>query len=971
MSNSYIQRVADAALNDFDAAMGWLSLSGGKVQGREYLPLNPNRADTKPGSFSINRDSGAWSDFATGDSGGDLVSLAAYVWGLGQFDAAKQLGEKLGIFPDEKPRQGNRPNPQPKSKPTAPKQQDSDLCVMPVPDDAPPPPDAHYKNGKPSSRWAYRSESGAVMFYHCRFDPKKTGERKQFAPLTLWKIKGQPMSWRWKAPPAPRPAYGLDELKNRPDAPVCIVEGEKAADAAASLLPGCVVMCWQGGCQALAKTDWQPLKGREVWLWPDNDDPGKLAMRKLAGLLKAACVGRVRWIDLKPLAKKPGFDGSGAVRFEPGQPLKRGDDAADLLGIGWTAKHMAALIDGGGLLLDKLPGSNPPSSGAKQAKTPDSGVPARKHFVCDEDGVFVIDVRNGDYLPRRWICSPLKVIARVRTPENSGWSLLVSFDDPDGVNHREILPMELFRAEGTELTGLLLGFGLTIAPKARAQLVEYLQTQKASKRARMTQRIGWHGYIYVLQDAAFGSDSEEWIFQNDGPRSNTFKQKGTLADWQSTVAALCAGNSRLLFAVSMAFAAPVLHLIGGESGGFHLRSNSSDGKTTVLRVAASVCGGVDYMQRWRATDNGLESMAVQHCDAPLLLDELAQLEARVAGECAYMLGNGSGKARSGRYGGLRERAFWRVLFLSAGEVGLAQHMGEAGKSPRAGQSVRLAEIPADAGAGLGVFENLHDIPNGSEFAQTLGHAVRLNYGTPWAAFLQAIIEHLEDIPDIIEASIKGFEREYLSDEASGQARRVAARFGLVGAAGELATAWGITGCDKGQALWAASVCFKAWLDGRGGEGDQEAQAMLSQVRGFLELHGEGRFSDVNRTAVDDDHAPRVLNRAGFRQLFIDGEGVPFDDELSRDYQKEKQKGDENKESVEKHQEKKTEFFILPEVFRKEVCKGYDHRAVVRLLIDKKYARNDKGRLDRKVSLPGMGRVRVYHVLPELFDDGAE
>jgi len=412
---------------------------------------------------------------------------------------------------------------------------------------------------------------------------------------------------------------------------------------------------------------------------------------------------------------------------------------------------------------------------------PDMTVPAKKHFVCDEDGVFVVEVRNGDYLPRKWICSQLEVNARVRTPENRGWGLLVSFDDPDGVNHREILPMELFRGDGVELAGLLLGFGLTIAPKARAQLVEYMQTQKANKRARVTQRIGWQGDVYVMQEGAYGSDSEEWIFQNDGPRSNTFKQKGSLTDWQDAVAALCVNNSRLLFAVSMAFAAPLLHRIGGESGGFHLRSNSSDGKTTVLRVAASVCGGADFMQRWRATDNGLESMAVQHCDAPLLLDELAQLEARVAGEVAYMLANGSGKARSGRYGGLRERAFWRLLFLSAGEVGLAQHMGEAGKSPRAGQELRLAEIPADAGAGLGVFEDLHDIANGSEFAQTIGHAARLNYGMPWVTFLQAIIEHLDDIPDIMETSIKGFEREYLSDEASGQARRVAARFGLVGA----------------------------------------------------------------------------------------------------------------------------------------------------------------------------------------------
>jgi len=147
--------------------------------------------------------------------------------------------------------------------------------------------------------------------------------------------------------------------------------------------------------------------------------------------------------------------------------------------------------------------------------------------------------------------------------------------------------------------------------------------------------------------------------------------------------------------------------------------------------------------------------------------------------------------------------------------------------------------------------------------------------------------------------------------------------------------------------------------------------MLSQVREFLERHGEGRFSDIGRTAADDDHAPRVLNRAGFRQLVSAGEADAFDESLSRDYQKEKQISDENEKIDKKRREKKTEFFILPEVFRKEVCKGYDYRAVIRLLINKKYARNESGRLDAKVSIPGFGRPRVYHILPELFDDGAE
>ena len=88
MNATYIKQVAAAALMRFDEVMSWLGLSGGKNQGKEYLPINPKRNDHKPGSFAINRNTGAWMDGATGDKGGDLVDLAAWVWDVKQGEAA-------------------------------------------------------------------------------------------------------------------------------------------------------------------------------------------------------------------------------------------------------------------------------------------------------------------------------------------------------------------------------------------------------------------------------------------------------------------------------------------------------------------------------------------------------------------------------------------------------------------------------------------------------------------------------------------------------------------------------------------------------------------------------------------------------------------------------------------------------------------------------------------------------------------
>jgi len=72
-------------------------LPGGRVQGREYVALNPTRNDQHAGSFRINLDSGKWADFATGDRGGDVVSLAAYLGGLSQVEAARRLANTLAV----------------------------------------------------------------------------------------------------------------------------------------------------------------------------------------------------------------------------------------------------------------------------------------------------------------------------------------------------------------------------------------------------------------------------------------------------------------------------------------------------------------------------------------------------------------------------------------------------------------------------------------------------------------------------------------------------------------------------------------------------------------------------------------------------------------------------------------------------------------------------------------------------------
>lgn len=97
---SYSQSVDFGAINAKAIAvlpsivLRWLP--GGKRIGDEWVALNPNRLDRRTGSFKVNLRTGRWADFATGDRGGDVISLAAYLGGTSQIIGARNVAKMLG-----------------------------------------------------------------------------------------------------------------------------------------------------------------------------------------------------------------------------------------------------------------------------------------------------------------------------------------------------------------------------------------------------------------------------------------------------------------------------------------------------------------------------------------------------------------------------------------------------------------------------------------------------------------------------------------------------------------------------------------------------------------------------------------------------------------------------------------------------------------------------------------------------------
>jgi len=341
----------------------------------------------------------------------------------------------------------------------------------------------------------------------------------------------------------------------------------------------------------------------------------------------------------------------------------------------------------------------------------------------------------------------------------------------------------------------------------------------------------------------------------------------------------------------------------------------------------------------------------------LILDELGLIEPAEAGKSAYMLADGGGKKRAKGAGGLRPRATWRLLFISSGELTLEQHMASAGQKQKAGQEVRLIPLPAEVREGSAL-ECFHEFGAGHELSGWVQSNAARCYGVAGRAWLEYLVQNTDGLSAVVRRRMDEIEARLVPATASGQVKRGGRRFALIAAAAEMATEAGITGWPAGEGERAAKICFDAWLAARGGDGNGEVQTMLRQVRRFLESHGEGRFTWWHRAA--DDHNAKTLHRAGFRRMVgEDGKPIKSDAEHLREYGERMTPRDAEGVSV--------EFFILPEVFRSEVCQGFDYQAVCRVLLEHGCLAPDANRpFDCRPRLPGMGLASCYRITPALF-----
>ncbi len=592
------------------------------------------------------------------------------------------------------------------------------------------------------------------------------------------------------------------------------------------------------------------------------------------------------------------------------------------------AEEVKAFLD---YAIEQLPELDPLPKGhlAKPFKYGD-GV-----FHLLEDGLYYIEQTKEDEY-KRYISSPIKVLAQTRDTTNNAWGRLLEWHDADGVKHTQALSMELFQSDGVELRKALAYQGVIIAPDGRARnlLQSYLMSFPTDTRALCVDRVGWHDDVFVLPHQQIGQheNGDLIVYQTTQGIDSNYQSKGTLEQWQSNISKPIASHSKLVVALSSAFAGQLLAPLEQQTGaGVHFKGQSSKGKTTALYVGCSVWGKPShYCKTWKSTGNALEHTAYIHNDGFLALDEIGEVaNPKELGNIAYMLANGKGKARLTKEIKAKPSYAWKIIFLSTGEKSLKEIMQENGQKTKLGQEIRLIDIDIDQSE-YGLFDQIDFAEDGAKQSRQLVERSNQAYGVAGMAWLRYLTQDKEKVISQAKQLLEQYHLELIAEHKQGHIVRVANAFALIAVAGELATQAGITAWQTGTAFNAVKAVFNDWVNSFEYVGDYQTKEYILHVKAFFEANESSRFEAIT---PDPDHIEKIINRVGYWKI-------------------------ENGEKL---------FLVLPEQFKNEVCKGHDNRKVAKALLIEKLLEHDTGKTTKTVRLPSRTKaIRVYAIKDAIF-----
>ncbi|EIH3035872.1 DUF927 domain-containing protein [Salmonella enterica subsp. enterica serovar Rissen] len=531
-----------------------------------------------------------------------------------------------------------------------------------------------------------------------------------------------------------------------------------------------------------------------------------------------------------------------------------------------------------------------------------------------------IDKVSGEIIrPGQWLCDPL-VVEGIGMDEAERFLILRWTPVGSRETHIEAVPM---RSIGDREGWARLragGLSVTAQNGLRAALADHLLRSGRGELWHITSLTGWQHGAYIMPDGEIiGKPAKKVMFYGRSAAASGYTLAGTVQSWRDNVAALVAGNPSMMLGVAAAFAAPLVGLVGADGFGVHFFQQSSAGKTTTANIASSLYGNPDLLRlTWYGTALGIANEAQAHNDALMPLDEVGQgSDARAVATSAYTLFNGVGKLQGAKEGGNRELKRWRTVAISTGEMDIETFLGSGGLKPKAGQLVRLLNVPLEKAM---VF---HGLPSGKAHADALRAACMVNHGAAGREWVRWLADHQQEAREATSAARERW-RGLIPESYGEQVHRVGERFAIMEAA--LLLSCHITGWDAQVCRDAIQHNFNAWVK-EFGTGNKEHQQIIEQAEAFLNAHGMSRFAPW---PYCPESMP-IRDLAGYRN-----KGSHDDDPMI--------------------------FYTYPATFENEIATGFNYKQFAKVLANSgMLQQGDKGRL-KKRALRVDGRQPVFYVL---------
>ena len=404
----------------------------------------------------------------------------------------------------------------------------------------------------------------------------------------------------------------------------------------------------------------------------------------------------------------------------------------------------------------------------------------------------------------------IRVVANVHNLDLDRYFIEIKFRDIHGHWAHATLPRGIL-GSGSEALKDLLGRGAALPTRkgAGAKLVSVLNVIP-DRKYRTTTKTGWHGASFVLPDVTIGADADTLVHQKRKSNAkDELPTKGTLDRWLNQLRNPCRASSYLTFGIGVAFAGPLLHLVGQNEGAiFYLAGESTTGKTLTELAGQSVIerASRNSLLTHDTTNRGLEEHCAAHNDLMLVIEEIARMtgsqseQRKKFRELAHKVVGGGGSRRSAK--AKQDAALadlsWRLMSLWSGEYSLdPDFLGEARAR---GEEVRLIEITVPSRDKNGIFDRLNAVErSATELAVKAESAVKDNFGHPIRAFVKQLTSnperHTRRAIELMERFLQNVELG--SDPWT---RRFATKFAIVYAAARLAAELGVAPWSKRHPL---------------------------------------------------------------------------------------------------------------------------------------------------------------------------